>query len=217
MRKLSTQLSTRLSIWFAAVLLLMASAAWAATSPQNSAPAAPPSAAQPQSGSASQAPTQPSAPPEATQATAAMQTFTSADGRFSVLLPGTPKQQSQQIALRGGASSTLYQFWVDLEDGSVTYMVMYNDYPSNYANDGAANVLARTRDGAANGKTLTSDVAINLNGVPGRAFTITDNDGWNYAVHQFFDGKRLYQLIVVFGKDHPATLTGQFMSSFRIQ
>ena len=93
---------------------------------------------------------------------------------------------------------------------------MYNDYPSNYANDGAQNVLARTRDGAVKGKTLTSDVAIDLNGVPGRAFTANDKD-WNFSVHQFLSGKRLYQLIVVSKPDHPAIRTDEFMNSFRIQ
>jgi hypothetical protein len=145
-----------------------------------------------------------------------MQTFTAADGRFSVLLPGTPKQESQTIDLKGGGTTTLYQFWVELENNNVTYMVMYNDYTGDYANGAPQTTLATTRDGAVNGKTLTSDVEINLNGVPGRAFTATDSTGYNYSVHQFLAGKRLYQLIVVGNKDHPATLTDQFMNSFRI-
>jgi len=158
-----------------------------------------------------------SAPPDgAAQATATMQTFTSADGRFSVLLPGTPKQETQQVSLQGGGASTLYEFSVDLENDNVTYMVMYNDYPANYANEAPQTTLARTRDGAAKDKTLTSDTAIDLNGVPGRAFTLTDKDGWLYSVHQFLNGKRLYQLIEVNSKDHPATLTDQFMNSFRM-
>jgi hypothetical protein len=145
-----------------------------------------------------------------------MQPYTSNDGRFTVQFPaGTIKQDTQPVTLQGSDSSTLYEFWVELEDNNVSYMVMYNDYPPNYANDSAANVLVRTRDGAVKDKTLTSDTAINLNGVPGRAFTCSD-DKWNYSVHQFLKGKRLYQLIVVSGKDHPATLTDQFMNSFSI-
>lgn len=158
----------------------------------------------------------PQATPAAVQPEPQMQTFTSAEGRFSVQIPGAPKLDTESVKLQGNDSSTLYEFWVEMDNGMVSYMVMYNDYPANYANDAPQSVLARTRDGAVKGKTLTSDVAIELNGVPGRAFTAND-DKWNFTVHQFLAGKRLYQLIVVVGKDHAAPLTDQFMNSFRIQ
>jgi len=156
----------------------------------------------------------PAAPSQSNNA--AMRTFTSTEGRFSVLLPGDPQQSSQQIAFKDGGSATLYQFWVEQENDNVTYMVMYNDYPAEYANGPAKDVLAATRDGAIQDKTLTSDTAIDLNGVPGRAFTVYDAD-WNYSIHQFLAGKRLYQLIVVSSKDHPAGQAEEFMNSFRIQ
>lgn len=145
-----------------------------------------------------------------------MQPYTSTDGRFTVNFPqGAVKQDTQQVALSGSDSSTLYEFWVESADGNVSYMVMYNDYPANYANDGADAILARTRDGAIKGKTLLSDIAINLNGVPGREFTAKD-DTWNFTVRQFIQGKRLYQLIVVSKPADPATQTSDFMNSFRI-
>ncbi|MGH9599194.1 MAG: hypothetical protein ACRD27_04985 [Terracidiphilus sp.] len=204
MRKLLTRIA------FALLFVAGAAASDAAQKPPT-----PPSPTSAQATAAQNSPTQ-SAPPEQTQATATMQTFTSNDGRFSVLLPGSPTQKALSFPLPSGAASNIYEFWVVLDNDNVTYIVMYNDYPPNYANDGAQNVLARTRDGAAKGKTLTSDVAIDLNGVPGRAFTVTGKDGSLYSVHQFLNGKRLYQLIVVYNKDHPATLTDQFMNSFRI-
>jgi hypothetical protein len=144
----------------------------------------------------------------------ASQSFSSPAGRFSALFAGTPKQDSQTIQLKGGGSTTLYQFWVELENNNISYMIMYNDYTADYANGDPQSVLVTTRDGAVSGKTLLSDAVINLNGVPGRAFTATDPNGWNYTVHQFLKGKRLYQLIVVSTAAHPATLTDQFMSSF---
>jgi hypothetical protein len=146
-----------------------------------------------------------------------LQLYTSDDGRFSVQFPaGEVKHDTQPIPLQGSDSSTLYEFWVESADGNVSYMVMYNDYPANYANDGADAVLARTRNGAVKGKTLLSDMAINLNGVPGREFTAKD-DTWNFTVRQFLKGKRLYQLIVVSKPDNPATQTSEFMNSFKIQ
>ena len=146
----------------------------------------------------------------------AQQPYTSTDGRFSVQFPaGEVKQDTQSVTLKGSDTSTLYEFWVELADGNVSYMVMYNDYPAAYANDSADAVLARTRDGATKGKTLLSDMAINLNGVPGREFTSKD-DKWSFTVRQFLKGKRLYQLIIVSNPDHPAPQTSDFLNSFKI-
>jgi hypothetical protein len=146
-----------------------------------------------------------------------MQPYTSSDGRFAVNFPQAEvKQDSQAVNLKGGGTTTLYQFYVELADNNISYMVMYNDYPSDYANGDPQSVLATTRDGAVSGKTLQSDMAISLNGVPGREFTAKD-DTWNYTVRQFLSGKRLYQLIVVSNTDHPATQTSEFMNSFKIQ
>ena len=145
-----------------------------------------------------------------------LQPYTSSDGRFYVQFPaGEVKQETEPIPLTGSDSSTLYEFWVESADESVSYMVMYNDYPPAYANDGADAVLGRTRDGATKGKTMLSDMAISLNGVPGREFTAKD-DTWNYTIRQFLSGKRLYQLIVVSKLDHPGTLTSDFLNSFKI-
>ncbi|MGH9560262.1 MAG: hypothetical protein ACRD3S_02310, partial [Terracidiphilus sp.] len=113
-------------------------------------------------------------------------------------------------------TSTLYEFWTESGDGNISYMVMYNDYPAEYANDGSDAILARTRDGAVKGKTLLSDMAISLNGTPGREFTAKDDD-WNFTVRQFLNGKRLYQLIVVSKSSNPATQTSDFLNSFKIQ
>ncbi|MGP8250625.1 MAG: hypothetical protein ACLQHF_01225 [Terracidiphilus sp.] len=171
--------------------------------------------------------------------TAPMQFFTSSEGRFSVMMPGTPAKDSQQAKLGDSASTTIYQFSVSLANDNISYMVMYNDYPAGYAEDAPQAVLARTRDGAVKSKTLNSDQAIEMTVsagpdassskdagdqgrssagavVPGRAFTAADSDGWNYSVRQFLRGKRLYQLIVVSGKGMTAAQTGEFMNSFRI-
>lgn len=146
-----------------------------------------------------------------------MQPYSSTEGRFSVQFPaGDIKHDTEPVTLQGSDTSTLYEFWVESADGNVSYLVMYNDYPPAYANDGADTVLARTRDGAMKGKTLLSDIAINLNGVPGREFTAKD-DNWNYTVRQFLSGKRLYQLIIVSKPDHPATQISDFLNSFKIQ
>jgi len=54
----------------------------------------------------------------ASQSTLApMQTFTSADGRFSILFPGAVKQESQNINLKNGEVTKLYEFSADDDDG----------------------------------------------------------------------------------------------------
>ena len=146
-----------------------------------------------------------------------MQPYTSADGRFTVNFPQAEvKQDSQTIPLQGNDTTTLHQFSAELADSGISFMVMYNDYSEDYANGDPQAVLATTRDGAVGGKTLLSDTAISLNGVPGREFTAKD-DNWNYTVRQYLQGRRLYQLIVVSNNDHPATQISDFMTSFKIQ
>lgn len=145
-----------------------------------------------------------------------LQPYTSTDGRFTVNFPQAEvKQSNQSVNLKDGGTTTLYQFWVELADNNISYLVMYNDYPASYAIGNPQTVLATTRDGAVSGKTLLSDIAISLNGVPGREFTAKD-DSWNYTVRQFLSGNRLYQLIVVSNPTHPAGQTSDFLNSFKI-
>jgi len=153
----------------------------------------------------------------ASQSTLApMQTFTSADGRFSILFPGAVKQESQNINLKNGEVTKLYEFSADDDDGNTSYIVMYNDYAADVVNTAPQTLLMRTRDGAVAGKTLLTDVEFSLSGVPGRAYTASDPDGWQYDVHEFLSGVRFYQLIITTGKGHTATRRDQFMNSFRI-
>jgi len=145
-----------------------------------------------------------------------MQTFTSADGRFSILFPGAPKQDSQVINLKNGDSTTIYQFSAEADTGNTSYILMYNDYSAAVVADSPQALLGRTRDGAVAGKTLLTDVVIDLNGVPGRAYTAVDSDGYNYDVHEFLAGTRFYQLIITTSKGFTATRRDAFMNSFRI-
>lgn len=146
---------------------------------------------------------------------APMQTFTSADGHFSVLFPGAPAQSSQQINLKNGETTTLYQFDATADSGNTSYIVMYNDYAADVIGGAPLDLLKRTRDGAVAGKTLLSDTEIELGGVPGRAYTASDAN-WNYDVHEFVAGNRFYQLIITTAKGHTAAQRDAFMDSFKI-
>jgi hypothetical protein len=144
------------------------------------------------------------------------QAFINQEGRFSAIFAGTPKKDSSVVPLAGGESTTINSFTVTLDDSNDSYTLIYNDYPADYANGDPQAVLTSLRDGSITGKTLLSDNPITLGGVPGRAFTSIDGHGWIFTVHQFLKGKRLYQLIVVGTAYHPAYLSDQFLSSFKI-
>ena len=118
--------------------------------------------------------------------------------------------------LKGGASSTLHQTWVEIDHSNVAYMVIYNDYPADYMNQTAEKILAAARNGAVDGKIAINNRPLQLDGVPGLAFEATDKDGWHYTVQQFLTGLRLYQLIVISDKSHPPNDAEKFLNSFRI-
>ncbi len=148
----------------------------------------------------------------------ASQTFTSQDGRFSVLLAGVPKEKTQVLQFKGGGSTTIHVTWVELEDSNITYMVSYNDYPANFAIGDPQSVLANTRDSAlaAAKAVLLTDTPTSLNGIPGRAFTASGPKGYHYTLHQYLKGKRLYQLLIISAPGHSATLADLFLSSFQV-
>lgn len=152
----------------------------------------------------------------AVAANAQMQTYTSTEGRFSVQFPGTAEAGSQALNLKGGETIPQYMFSVSADNDSTAYMVLYNDYPPGYANGAPQSVLQNVRDGATSDKTLLSDTAIELQGVPGRAFTAEDSK-WSYSIQVYLMGKRLYQLIVVTTKGRSAPYANQFFDSFRIR
>lgn len=147
---------------------------------------------------------------------APMQTYTSTDGRFSILFPGAPAVSTQSVTLKNNEVVTLYEVSAEGDGGNTSYIVMYNDYQPDVITGPPQDLLKRTRDGAVAGKTLLSDTEIELGGVPGRAYTATDADGWQYDVHEFLSGTRFYQLIITVAKGHTATQRDAFMDSFKI-
>ena len=151
-----------------------------------------------------------------------MQPFTSADGRFSVLFPGTPQQSSRTIHLENGETTMAYRF--ASADNGTSYVVTYADYQPDVGGPSPQVFLQGNENFAVNGKRLLTDAAISLDGVPGRAFTFTgsyaDGSTRSCNVHEFLAGTRLYTLTVLSPpfplKGDTATQAGQFMNSFRI-
>lgn len=145
--------------------------------------------------------------------------FTSAEGRFSVMMPGAPKADSSAVPVGGdksGQSTTIYHFIVTTNDGNVGYMVSYNDYTAAEVSGTPQEILQRTQDATTSGDTVLTGTAIDLQGVPGRAFSYRDPDGSTYDERQYYLGMRLYQLIVYAGKGFTAKDDQAFLNSFAI-
>lgn len=144
-----------------------------------------------------------------------LQPYESTMGRFSALFPGSPTQTSEQVKVSENESVTLYHF--RFEEGQSSYLVMYNDYPTQYALGEAQSFLENIRDAtmAQVKATATSDQPINLNGVPGRLFKFTNQLGSSCTVMDLLDGQRLYQVFVTVGAGSESH-TQDFLNSFRI-
>jgi hypothetical protein len=144
-----------------------------------------------------------------------LQRFVSSEGRFSVLMPGTPTSQIVPVPSGPGKTTNLFEFSLSLENGDVRYLVTYYDYPPGMNPGTPEATLEAYRDGITIGKTLLSDKATVLNGVTGRAFTAQGPDG-HYDVQAYYTGDRLYVLIVFTKADRRASDRNAFMSSFEI-
>jgi hypothetical protein len=154
---------------------------------------------------------------ETTSTGTTTQPYTSEAGHYSAQFPGTPTESSSDLSLGTSGTTTLYQSIVD--QGSVSYLVAWCDYPAGYLEGDPQTALAGFRDNLVKAEkgTLTSDDAIDSNGVPGRGFVITAQDGSTYQVRDFLSGQRLYQVVVTIGSGSAASGAGDFLNSFRIQ
>jgi hypothetical protein len=130
--------------------------------------------------------------------------FVSRAGIFSVLLPGTPVQHSQQTESPAGP---LDYFTYTLQTEAAAYYIAYVDFPE-VPNDerGLQKILDGGRDGALatiNGK-LVSETAISLKIIPGRALTVEGATELLKA-RIYLAGLRLYLVMIVANKNQLAS------------
>ena len=126
----------------------------------------------------------------------ALETFTSKDDGFSILMPGTPELETHTVNTVAGPI-TVYVYQV--ESNGIVYQVGYNDYPEE-AMEGLTpeQMLDGARDGAvANvfGELIAEEI-ISLNGYPGRQINIAVEDN-GIRAKIFLVDNRLYQVLVV--------------------
>jgi hypothetical protein len=147
------------------------------------------------------------------------QKFASNDGRFTVLFPGTPKNETKDVETDAGKVS-VHMFYVEYKE--TAYVAMYTDFPVEAKDEGIEAALDSGRDRgleAANAQ-LVSEKKITLNGYPGREIRAKGKDPAENSVlvSRFFLAKRrLYQVIVAGpGGQIDSGAEEKFLSSFDI-
>jgi len=146
--------------------------------------------------------------------------FSSAEGAFSVLMPGAPTEETQTQDTEMGAID-VHSF--TFEQGGVAYLVGYNIFPAAVIEAASpAALLNGARDGqakAVNG-TLVNEQEITLGAYPGRDLEIRaeDADGIK-TLHTriYMVEDKLYQILVVGLEGQSAAEdTIKFLDSFKL-
>jgi hypothetical protein len=146
-------------------------------------------------------------------------------GRFSIAMPGKPKEEDRPVELPGGESVPLKI--ASVEESNVAYFTGYVDYPEGLVSNPAVNVqevLSSSIEGAAandfgDGELIQTETTVN--GVPCRDFKTSGKlDGQNARMEGIFclEGDRLFEVLII-GEDQPGfpQISQDFRSSFTIQ
>jgi hypothetical protein len=147
--------------------------------------------------------------------------FSSAEGKFSVLMPGTPQNHSQSLNSPFGPVTT-YAFVYSNNDSA--FAVSYTDYPQDPTRgintqkvlDGARNSLL-----AKPGGTLIGESSISLGSYPGREVQMVTAEGdGKHALRTrvYLVNSRLYQVMVVLPNEEASSENAvKFLDSFKLQ
>jgi hypothetical protein len=148
-----------------------------------------------------------------------MKTFTSAEGGFTVRMPGDPKHTTQPVPSPAGAM-TMHTFEADADNGAC--VVSYADLPQEPAD--LKNFFDATRDGVVKGVNgrLVAEKDIFVSGRPGREIAIDapapGGTGTLRMIDKVFVAKnRMFQ--VMLGMELGAKLTPkqqEFLDSFAL-
>jgi serine/threonine-protein kinase len=152
-----------------------------------------------------------------TSKAAAWQEFTSPEGNFAVLMPGTPAYEKKGTATAAG-SIDMHLFTSE-PDRDAAYIVMYSDYPEIVLNVPAQKILDGGRDGAvANSRgRLLGEQELSLDGFPGREFTIDVQGKGLLKARAFLVRQRMYTIIAAGTREKVEQGdTAKFLTSFRM-
>ncbi len=143
--------------------------------------------------------------------------FRSAEGRFTVLMPGEPKRQTQNADTPVGKVEMVM---FTAGTNKIGCAVSYADYPEQMVNSTDPQKLL---DGATNGAVanvkgkLVSESKMSFNGLPARNIVIEIPNKAFITARLILNGPRFYQLMFIAPtqKDHEQDIS-KFLDSFQI-
>jgi hypothetical protein len=137
------------------------------------------------------------------------------DDGFRVRMPGTPQVVRNKVAIPAGDVLTgAYTANVD----GVIYSVSYTDYPQKVVSSRPPTAfLDEGRNGLVNQLkgTLRDEAAVQLQGHPGRSYTVVSDNG-TVRARNFMVGPRLYTLLVLFNPSVGAPQADAFLESLEL-
>ncbi|MCM0593420.1 MAG: hypothetical protein HEQ35_01350 [Gloeotrichia echinulata IR180] len=148
--------------------------------------------------------------------------FNAPDGRFSVLMPGVPKRDTQSQKTYMGEIN-LELFVAQPPKQEVAYIVAYNDFPYAYGqmanpqqilNNAQTMALKTTKSNLISQRNIRSS-----NGHPGKEIEYINSIGKVTKTRMYFAEGRLYQVTAIVSKKQRQTLaktiTG-YLNSFQV-
>jgi WD40 repeat protein len=145
--------------------------------------------------------------------------FTSAEGRFRVLMPGEPVKQDQ-VAPTPAGPITVHMFMDENKAANYSFTVGYNDIPPFAPRGNDDTMLDGVRTGALAsfpGARLVGEQRIKLGSHPGRDLTIDLAAKGMVRQRIYLVGNRLYQLLVARSGSWPsAAAIDKFFDSFEL-
>jgi hypothetical protein len=165
---------------------------------------------------AARTPTRPPVRPTATGAsTGAWETFISAEGKFSVEMPGTPREGSQEIDL--GVLGTVPMVSFAVNRVVIEYTASYIDYPASAVSGrDVSEMLQGAFAGVAGSNQIAGQELIDVQGNPGLQGEFAHPSGYAWYKAVLVEN-RLYQLIAIAtNREASEADARRFLDSFRI-
>ena len=139
--------------------------------------------------------------------------FSSSEGKFTVSMPGTPKQETETD--EDGLTS--HSFTVELENPDSAYLVTYYDVPevAKATPEQIQELLDGAPDAFAKGGNaeLTRSQNIILDGNPGREFEFTSTEGFSGKGRVYLVEERLFLVVAIAPQRQNIQ---RFLDSFRL-
>jgi hypothetical protein len=144
--------------------------------------------------------------------------FTSPEGRFTVLMPAKPKTEVKNTDT---AQGNLPLYLYSASNDNAYFLISYNDFPNvNESNVQAALEAGRTGAIESMGGKLISERKISLGSYPGLEFSakaVSEGSEIIANARLYFVGHRLYQLLVLAYKPHADSPDIQkFLTAFEL-